>query len=48
MPHRGSLNTPAQIPNILRFIAAERSEDLVSLTQAISENANRIFGSFQP
>ena len=48
MPHRGSLNTPAQIPNILRFIAAERSEDLVSLTQAISENANRIFVSFQP
>ena len=48
MPHRGSLNTPAQIPSILRFIAAERSEDLVSLTQAISENANRIFGSFQP
>ncbi len=48
MPHRGSLNTPAQIPNILRFIAAERSEDLVSLTQAISENANRIFGTFQP
>ena len=48
MPHRGSLNTPAQIPNILRFIAAERSEDLVSLTEAISENANRIFGSFQP
>jgi TatD DNase family protein len=47
-PHRGSRNTPAQIPNILRFIAAERSEDLVSLTQAISENANRIFGSFQP
>jgi TatD DNase family protein len=48
MPHRGSLNTPAQIPNILRFIAAERSEDLVTLTEAISENANRIFGSFQP
>ena len=48
MPHRGSLNTPAQIPNILRFIAAERSEELVSLTQAISENANRIFGPFQP
>jgi TatD DNase family protein len=47
-PHRGSRNTPAQIPNILRFIAAERSEDLVSLTEAISENANRIFGSFQP
>ena len=48
MPHRGSLNTPAQIPNILRFIAAERGEDLVTLTAAISANADRIFGSFQP
>jgi TatD DNase family protein len=48
MPHRGSLNTPAQIPNILRFIAAERGEDLVTLTAAISANADRIFGSFLP
>ena len=48
MPHRGSLNTPAQIPNILRFIAAERGEDLATLTAAISANADRIFGSFQP
>lgn len=48
MPHRGSLNTPAQIPNILRFIAAERGEDLAALTSAISANADRIFGSFQP
>lgn len=48
MPHRGSLNTPAQIPNIVRFIAAERGEDLVNLTAAISANADRIFGSFQP
>ncbi len=47
MPHRGSLNTPAQIPNILRFIAIERGDDLVTLTEAISANANRIFGSFQ-
>ena len=46
MPHRGSLNTPAQIPNIVRFIAAERGEDLVTLTSAISANADRIFGSF--
>ena len=48
MPHRGSLNTPAQIPNIVRFIAAERGEDLAALTSAISANADRIFGSFQP
>jgi len=47
MPHRGSLNTPAQIPNIVRFIAAERGEDLATLTAAISANAERIFGSFQ-
>jgi TatD DNase family protein len=47
MPHRGSLNTPAQIPNIVRFIAAERGEDLATLTAAISANADRIFGSFQ-
>ena len=46
MPHRGSLNTPAQIPNILRFIAAEREEDLTTLANAISANAERIFGSF--
>jgi len=48
MPHRGSLNTPGQIPNIVRFIAAERGEDLATLTAAISANADRIFGSFQP
>ena len=48
MPYRGSLNTPAQIPNIVRFIAAERGEDLATLTAAISANADRIFGSFQP
>jgi TatD DNase family protein len=45
-PHRGSLNTPAQIPTIVRFIAQERDEDLVELTSAISANAERIFGSF--
>lgn len=47
MPHRGSLNTPAQIPNIVRFIAQERQEELETLTKAISSNAERIFGSFQ-
>jgi TatD DNase family protein len=47
-PHRGSLNTPAQIPHILRFIAQEREEDLTSLTAAISANIDRIFGSFLP
>ena len=46
MPHRGSLNTPAQIPTILRFMAEERDEDLDTLCAAISQNAERIFGSF--
>jgi TatD DNase family protein len=45
-PHRGSLNTPAQIPNILRFIATERGDDVNELAAAISANGNRIFGSF--
>ena len=46
MPNRGALNTPAQIPNILRFMAEERGEDLDSLCAAISANAERIFGNF--
>ena len=46
MPHRGSLNTPAQIPNILRFIAEERGEDVELLAGIISDNCERIFGSF--
>ena len=45
-PHRGALNTPAQIPNILRAMAAERGEDVNELSAAISNNAERIFGSF--
>jgi len=46
MPNRGALNTPAQIPNTLRVIADLRSESVDYLAQAISENAERIFGSF--
>ena len=46
MPHRGALNTPAQIPNTLRLMAQERDEDLTLLANAISANAERIFGSF--
>jgi TatD DNase family protein len=46
MPHRGSLNTPAQIPHIVRFIAHERGDDVASLATALSDNAERIFGSF--
>jgi TatD DNase family protein len=46
MPHRGTLNTPAQIPHILRFIAGERGEDLSLLANAVTANAEEIFGSF--
>jgi len=46
MPHRGSLNTPAQIPTILRFMAEERGEDVDELATAISNNCERLFGSF--
>ena len=46
MPHRGSLNTPAQIPTILRFMADERGDDVDELATAISNNCERLFGSF--
>jgi TatD DNase family protein len=46
MPHRGALNTPAQIPNTLRVMAQERGEELATLTEALSNNAERVFGSF--
>ena len=46
-PHRGSLNTPAQIPTIVRAIATERGEDLVTLASALRANGERIFGAFE-
>ena len=46
-PHRGSLNTPAQIPTILRAVALERGEDVNELAAAITQNCLRIFGSFE-
>jgi TatD DNase family protein len=45
-PHRGTLNTPAQIPNIVRFMAEERGDDVDELTKILSDNAVRYFGSF--
>ena len=45
-PHRGALNTPAQIANIVRAMAAERNEDVAELATALSNNAEQIFGSF--
>jgi TatD DNase family protein len=47
-PHRGAGNTPAQIANIVRAMAAERDQDLAELASALSDNAERIFGSFAP
>lgn len=46
MPHRGALNTPAQIPNTLRVMANERGEELAVLADVICANAERVFGSF--
>lgn len=45
-PHRGALNSPAQIANIVRAMATERGEDVAQLATALSNNAERIFGSF--
>jgi TatD DNase family protein len=45
-PHRGSLNTPAQIANIVRAMAEERNESVGVLAGELSKNAERIFGSF--
>jgi TatD DNase family protein len=46
-PHRGALNTPAQIANIVRFIADERGVDPEHIAQVTTANALRIFGSFE-
>ena len=45
-PHRGALNTPAQIANIVRFIADERGVDPEHVAAVTTANAVRIFGSF--
>ncbi len=46
MPHRGSLNSPAQIATIVCAMAAQRNADLAEFASALSKNAERIFGSF--
>ena len=46
MPHRGALNTPAQVANIIRYIADLRGENIDYLCDRVSENAVRLFGSF--
>ena len=45
-PNRGALNTPAQIANIVRFIADERGVDPEHVAAVTAANAVRIFGSF--
>ena len=45
-PYRGALNTPAQIANIVRAIADERNVSDSELATTLSNNAERIFGSF--
>ena len=47
-PHRGAGNTPAQIATIVRAMAVERNQDLAELATMLSDNAERIFGSFAP
>jgi TatD DNase family protein len=46
MPHRGALNSPAQIATIVRAMSAERNADVAEFATALSRNAERIFGSF--
>ena len=46
-PHRGALNTPAQIANIVRFIAAERETTPEHIAKVTAENTVRLFGSFE-
>ena len=45
-PHRGALNTPAQIANIVRFIANERGTSPEHIAEVTSANSLKLFGSF--
>jgi len=45
-PHRGALNTPAQVANIARFVADLREISVDYLCDRVTENALRCFGSF--
>ena len=46
-PHRGALNTPAQIANIVRFIATERGTSPEHIATVTSANTVRLFGTFE-
>ncbi len=45
-PNRGALNTPAQVANILRFVAELRDVSSDYLADRVTENALRLFGNF--
>ena len=45
-PHRGLLNSPAQVATTVRAMAAERGDELAELATALGNNAERIFGPF--
>lgn len=45
-PHRGLLNSPAQVATTVRAMAAERGDDLAELATSLGDNAERIFGPF--
>lgn len=45
-PHRGALNTPAQVANIARFVADLRGISVDELCDRVTESALRCFGSF--
>ena len=46
MPNRGALNVPAQVATVIRAMATERGDDLAEFANALSVNAERVFGSF--
>ncbi|WP_153505562.1 TatD family hydrolase [Cumulibacter manganitolerans] len=46
MPHRGRPNGPYLTPLTVERMAAERGEDLAELCQALSDNAERVYGGW--
>lgn len=46
MPHRGRPNAPYLTPLTVERMAAERGEDLAALCQALSDNSERVYGSW--
>jgi len=45
-PHRGALNTPAQVANILRYVADLRDVSADYLAESSLNQSSRLFGSF--